>query len=436
MAKGLNSKVRIRGIYSTALTYILLHHKELSKPHRITKELLHDHDFQIVQPSIAQQERFGLERREEPPDLDVHDRSDRQGVQALGEAEPLNAFISILRVLLDDIIVRRWKVAIDLNAKKSIPGKYAVLIPGCQVKISRKIRDRQTRFRLRKLGEELATSRWGILWRTAAADQPPHVLRNEVADLTKKWQDIAGGVVGLEAPAMLWEGSRYADLEFPALSKKKLDEVRGFVAPTINGHHFYKACGGRVSSALEMAEKLLEKGNSQEEVGELFEQTVGAEYPMRGSLIEVEHVKLDGRVFHLGMARIEDLDGDLSLIRFRRVFEKGGTYDGLGTRKEPGDYAITEARVGEWHFKTRYFSSGGCYKGTYVNLNTPIELYPYGIRYVDLEVDVCVWPDGRVKKLDEEKLGRAFAEGLITEKLAEIVGEKIRGLMKELTGFL
>ncbi len=71
-----------------------------------------------------------------------------------------------------------------------------------------------------------------------------------------------------------------------------------------------------------------------------------------------------------------------------------------------------------------------------MNLNTPIELYPYGIRYVDLEVDVCVWPDGRVKKLDEEKLGRAVAEGLITEKLAEIVGEKIRRLMKELTGFL
>ena len=155
-----------------------------------------------------------------------------------------------------------------------------------------------------------------------------------------------------------------------------------------------------------------------------------AEYPALGSVISIEHVKLDGKVFHLGKALIEAFNRHESLIRFRRVFEKKGIYDGLKTEKEPGDYAVTEAKVGEWHFKTEYFSKGGRYKGTYINLNTPIELYPRGIRYVDLEVDVCVWPNGRVEKLDEEKLKEAVAEGIVTQKLVKIVEEKLREIMK------
>jgi len=130
----------------------------------------------------------------------------------------------------------------------------------------------------------------------------------------------------------------------------------------------------------------------------------------------------------LGEALVEAFDRDQSSLQLSRVFERKGVYDGLGTPKEPGDRAVTEARVGEWHFKTQYFSRDGRYKGTYINLNTPIELYPHGIRYVDLEVDVCVWPNGMVRKLDEEKLENAVEEGLVTEKLVKIVKEKLQEL--------
>lgn len=319
-------KAKIRDIYSTALTKLLL-----------------DHNFDIVQPSVTVRERFGLKENSESPDLEVYDRQDRQGVQASGTAKAINAFTSILQSCLDDVVVRKG-----------------------------------------------------------------------------------------EASASLLEGSRYVDVEFSALSKKKLDEVRGSVTPTVDGHHYYKACGVNISSSLDMAEKLLEKGGPREEVERLLKQTVMAEYPVLGSVIGIQHVKLDGQVFHLGKALIEAYNHHESLIRFRRVFEKKGIYDGLETRKEPGDYAVTEAKVGEWHFKTEYFSKGGRYKGTYINLNTPIELYPRQIRYVDLEVDVCVWPNGRVEKLDEEKLKEAVAEGIITQKLVKIVEEKLREIMKGL----
>jgi len=203
----------------------------------------------------------------------------------------------------------------------------------------------------------------------------------------------------------------------------------GNVAVTLNGHHYYKACGGKVSSALEMAEKLLEKGKPLEEVESLFKETIEREYPLEGSPIKIEHVKLSGKVLSLGKGIIEEINGEK--IRFRRIFHKPGIYDGLGTRKEPGDTAITNVKIGDWILETSYYSRNGAYKGTYINLNTPVELYPYGIRYVDLEVDVCILPNNVAKIVDEDKLWKAVEKGLITKKLANFVIEKARKIVDE-----
>lgn len=78
---------------------------------------------------------------------------------------------------------------------------------------------------------------------------------------------------------------------------------------------------------------------------------------------------------------------------------------------------------------TRYFSRGGRFKGAYVNLNTPVELYPSKVRYVDLEVDICVWPGGEVRVLDEELLERAAAEGVVSDGLVEVVRRETEALL-------
>ena len=270
------------------------------------------------------------------------------------------------------------------------------------------------------------------LWRTAAANQADNILKNEITSLLKERELTMKKAEEVDAPATLWEGRHFMDVEFPALSKTKLDEIRGSVASTINSHHYYKTCGRKISSSLNMAERLLERGVPIEEVEDLFEQTIETENPCVGSMIGIEHVKLDGKVFHLGKALIDDFNHNNHTLCLSRVFEKAGVYDGLKTRKEPGDTAITEAKVGEWYYKTQYFSKHGRLKGTYINFNTPIELYPYAIRYVDLEIDVCVWPNSKVEKLDEEKLDEALEEGLVTDRLVKIVREKAQQIMKSL----
>lgn len=63
-------------------------------------------------------------------------------------------------------------------------------------------------------------------------------------------------------------------------------------------------------------------------------------------------------------------------------------------------------------------------------MNTPVEVYPRTIRYVDLEVDVCIKPDGNVKLLDMEKLEKALEKEFISKRLFEIVKEKVKEIIE------
>jgi len=195
---------RVRGIYSKALTKLLL-----------------DNNFGIVQPSTTVKERFKLKENNEKPDLDIYDRRDCQGVRVLGKAEAVDSFKEILQSHLEDVIIRRLEVTtggiykglvkgldsathsvlVDIGSATGriheeeisdpnvqqivaqverrrmgakepalttaikIPGKYAILIPSHQVKVSRKILDWQKRSRLSQLGKQLAPPNWGIIWR-------------------------------------------------------------------------------------------------------------------------------------------------------------------------------------------------------------------------------------------------------------------------------
>ncbi len=462
-------KVRVRGIYSTALTKLLL-----------------DSQFQVVQPSTVQRERFDIIGDQEPHDLDIDDRPDHHGIHVLGKEHAIDALCDLLRAISPDVILRRWNVAVDgiyegllkrvdeergaafvdigqamgwlkikesqnfnseeimvqvqrrrLGARKAslstdieIAGEYAVLIPERQIKISHRIRDHRSRDRLRELGEELGLD-WGIIWRTAAADQSASVLTREVSELMERAQTIRARAEDVEAPAMLWGETYFMDVEFPALSKRRLDRIRNNVVPTINHHHFFKICGERTGSAVDMAEKLLEEGRSPGEVEESFERIVEAKLPTKGSTIDIEHVKLDGRIFNLGRGKILAFNRDNGSIKYHRDIKGSGFYDGLRTPKEEGDYAVTDAKIGEWYLTTKYFSKNKRFKGTYINLNTPIELCPCTLRYVDLEVDISIQPDGKISVLDVEKLEEKRREGYITKDLTERVRTKLKGLLDQ-----
>ena len=460
-------RAKVRGIYTTALTKLLL-----------------ENGFQIVQPSQAIKTRFGISESSGPPDINIKDRYDLQGVVALGSAEATETFKAITHSYFEDALTRKWGVSLDgiykgciLNADENmvyveigngtvgalpkqeasnenqnevivqverkrlgrktpilttqlkIIGDYAILVQKSKVGVSLKIRDINKRAELYTLGKQLSPEGWGIIWREPAAHKPKDFLEKEIAALAEKIRILNEKTVSEKAPALLLEGLYFMDVEFPFVSKRKLDMLRESVTPTIEGHHFYKSCGDEVSAVLEMAEKLLEKGQNHGKVKELFKRQIQPKFPEEGSTVDVKHVKLNGAVFHLGQATIETINSEE--IKYYRTIRANGFYDGLGVAKEAGDKAVSETKPGEWHITTNYFSKDGKWKGTYINLNTPVEVYPTAIRYVDLEVDVCIPANGKTKVIDMEKLEKAFERGILTKALFERIKNMVKLVTEE-----
>ncbi|MGB9853421.1 MAG: DUF402 domain-containing protein [Candidatus Bathyarchaeales archaeon] len=450
-------RAKVRGIYTTALTKMLL-----------------ENGFQIVQPSQAIKTRLGIPENSGHPDITIKDRYDLQGVVVLGSAEATEAFKAIIKSYFEDALTRKWNVSLGgiykgcilsadenmvyvdigngtvgtlprqespsesqrevivqverkrigrktpvLTTQLKIIGECAILVQKSKVGVSLKIRDLNKRAELYAFGKQLSPEGWGIIWREPAANKPKDFLEKEIATLAEKVRLLNEKTVSAKAPALLLKGLCFMDVEFPFAAKRKLDKLRASVTPTIEGHHFYKSCSGNISATLEMAEKLLEKGQSHSEVKELFKRQIQREFPEEGSTVDVEHVKLNGAVFHLGQATIETISNEE--IKYCRTIRADGFYDGLGVAKEAGDKAVSETKLGEWHITTNYFSKDGKWKGTYINLNTPVEVYPTAIRYVDLEADVCIHPNGETKIIDMEKLEKALERGILNRVLFERV---------------
>jgi hypothetical protein len=307
-SNGIN--VEVKGIYSTAITKILM-----------------DNNYSIVKPSIWLQERLDLDDLEKEPDIIITNKQDYHGV------------------------------------------------------------------RVKHLSEEL---------------------------LFKSFKDTI--IDSLPFSIFFKRSSNVVDIDFPLPMKRTLDKFRGHVIQTIQDHHYLKAFGGQVASAVDMAERLLMKGRPYIEVNSKLSEIVLQHLPYEGSILDVVHVKLNGFNINLGKAVIFSCFNDELL--YKRKIQSDGVYDGLGIRKDSGDEAVSKTNGTDYFIDTKYFSKSGKLKGTYFNINTPVEVYSSTIRYIDLELDVLMWTDGSLKVVDSDKLEKAENEGIISK----LLGEKTRGI--------
>ena len=84
--------------------------------------------------------------------------------------------------------------------------------------------------------------------------------------------------------------------------------------------------------------------------------------------------------------------------------------------------------------KHSYYSKAGKLKGEYYNINTVVELYPYGARYVDLEIDLVRGTGAAPRIIDREELAVLVKEGLIGPQLARKAVEIAEELLRRLEG--
>ena len=476
-------KARIRGIYSQSLTQIML-----------------QNHFDMVQPTPEVARRFGLPYRSDIPDVDIWDRSDLQGIVAIAYESVLIRLTEVLRRRLGGVITRTPRVAkssvyrgvvqgrdertgqtkVDLgmisgllpdrgfqkgqqimvqirahdygrkapvlSSSITIPGRAAVLLPEPVVRLSTKIKDQDSRRDLLTLGRKIRehTENWGILWRTSAEKLTEEELRNEVDDLLDTAQAVYYTYNDLDTAGILFEGTSNADIEFPLEVKDALDTTRAKIKPTIKRHHFYKSAG--YTSLVDFAEMVIEERPEERSyITSKLDKIVTRDLPRIDESINIEHVKLDGRNFVLARGRITEVNAKGFVIRrqFRHTNRKlklaQEPTENVDVISDEGDYALTQVVPGALTLITDYYSREGHLKGTYVNINTGVEVYPSNgnspgkIRYVDLEIDVVKAPTTeKTRIIDQHLLKRAVQRGFITKEMADQSRSKAQAICDEL----
>ncbi len=327
----MSTPVKIRGIYTTALTKVLL-----------------DSGYKIVDPSPEIQERFSLAPISKPPEILVKDQEDHQGIEIIGEADRICRLWEMLQPRLLDVALLRLK------------------------------------------------------------------------PLTEPEQETLEELAGPKELVL-------ARCELGGASKGSLDLIRSSVVPTLTYHHRLRMIHPK---KLEKAERQLGKQpHLKEELGRTLFRDIILTPLSKAGVVRLEHIKISGTPVRPREGILLESKGERFLIK-RSFFS--GRYDGLGQTIEEGDYGITEVQEGAWYVKHAYYSKDGRPKGEYYNVNTPVEVFPYGARYLDLEVDVVRPVGGEPFIVDREDLALLARDGMIGADLEKKAAKVAEGLVERL----
>ena len=218
-----------------------------------------------------------------------------------------------------------------------------------------------------------------------------------------------------------------ARLELGGASKEKLDGLRSSVVPTLARHHRLRILHPKILERAEnqLGERPELKSNLEKA---LFQEAILLPLS-KAEGIRLEHIKIKGKPVRPREGAL--VEGKESRIVIKRSFSQG-RYDGLNLPIERGDYGLTEVQEGAWHLKHTYFSKDGKLKGEYYNINTPVELYAYGARYIDLEIDVVRRVGESPLIVDREDLALLVKEGKISRQLEKKAVEEAEQIVRKM----
>ncbi|WP_158854514.1 DUF402 domain-containing protein [Halorhabdus sp. CUG00001] len=441
--------VQCRGIYATALTDLLVA----------------DERFAVGWPSGPIARRFDVDFETAPPDASIVPDDDRLGVGVLGDEAAVGAVVDRLRVATDTLTwvdsTPRGAVfdgvvtdTLGSGALVDLGDDEAFLPYGAtaahvetddrvRVQIDRPVGpwsdarpEVTTQFSIRGAlaslvrEESTATSGpdlldvlsveipdgWRVSWDREADEAEFAVLEAALEPLLDRAEDLDRALAEADdrtRTGQVFPGESTTWVQFGRASRFELDSRRRAVTPTMPGHHRIKAGAEQASAAVDFVEAL-----APDFEGSFPFDVVTRQFgPTVGDRVRIAHGKPDGRTISLGRGEVTDRDPD-GTVRVEREMSPGGTYDGLGIERQAGDVAVTKLTEGKWWYPTVYRGNDGQKRGTYVNICTPVEVFPDEVRYVDLHVDVVKHADGTVERVDDDELDAAVEAGHVPEALA------------------
>ncbi|MDL0132403.1 Rne/Rng family ribonuclease [Halobacterium salinarum] len=318
------------------------------------------------------------------------------------------------------------------TATITVSGALASLDRGVDALVAGAATDRAELARATELLDPDIPDNWGVYWEYDGADASLDARGTALDTLAARADRLEATLAdadGGDTPGLVAAPDTTLWAWFGRETRCALDDHRRTVAATMPGHHRIKAGSDAASDAVDFAEAL---GASVDEFP--FGAVTDQFGPGVGASIEIQHGKPDGALISLGRGEVTDRSAENARITVEREMTGGGTYDALGVAREAGDTATTRFTEGNWWYPTVYRSEDGERKGTYLNVCTPVEVFPDAVRYVDLHVDVIKHADGAVEIVDREELQDCVADGLVSEELAEnalSVAERVQSAVAE-----
>ena len=443
-------KFRIRGIYSTALTKLVL-----------------DNGHKIVQATPVIRERFNLEENNDPPDVTIKDAPTKESVLVVGSKKGVSTFLKIMKKEFTDAVFWASKVPLHgvvrgvvrekindfylvdigngnlgtikgnynvgeiitasikspafktfrrsfLSRTIRIIGDYAEVIFGFpRITLSSFIKNPHQKEKLFKLGLSLSRKQYGIRWRSSARFAEEEDLIDDVNYLIQRGNKLLEELEYKEEPGVYYEGKYLAEVMFNKDNREKFDDIRAKVILTVKGHHWAKSTAKVMSAIVDFSEMAIEKNFDSNTLANTIKNFV-LNRLLRKRKMYISHTKLTGHTLKLTPGMITSYNNNT--FEVRRKLYGTGIYDGLNIPKSKGDQDLLKVKIGSPYLIHRYVTKDNVLIGVYININTPVELTHYGIRYIDLLVDVVCLPDEEPKIIDLDELNLAREEELITEE--------------------
>ncbi|MET1101427.1 MAG: DUF402 domain-containing protein [Pyrodictiaceae archaeon] len=472
------TRVRIRGVYSTALTKLLL-----------------ENGFQIVQASRIIAERLGIPQLALPADVTIKTDRDSDEITIIGYSMHVDRVRSVLQESIRYSAYLRSKLPLHATVVAKIVGRtnrgecrarvgdveailegvtecksgetitafvrrtglregeLVRLVPGVEiigdyaivskpamtnahgkVTISEHIRSAQKRAELLSLSAEYTAKGYSIHWRSSASIADANTLSQHLRELVERLKDIEEKGHDT-SEVVLTTGEDIVVVIPSSIDKKVLDDIRAKVVPTAPFHHMLKSSGLEELTAIaDFADKIIEKAPHMKPIIAKAITSYIAWRLRERSRLPIYHVTLGGKIIRLGEAEVQAVEQEeenLTLL-LKRVVKTPGVYNGLNINKEPGDYIITTVSTNKWYLIHQYYSSEGELKGTYININTPPEITTGYIKYIDLEIDIIKKPDERPKLIDMDKLINAIKTGVIGINIIKEISKAISEVSPQL----
>ena len=147
---------------------------------------------------------------------------------------------------------------------------------------------------------------------------------------------------------------------------------------------------------------------------------------MTGEVFTVNSRKYDFSLRRSWNARLKERTDEYVLLD--GVFEFEVEHTDLGAIAK-GTRSIETFFFDRWYNYFVFYEPAGVLRNHYINISMPPRVSDDAVDYIDLDIDIIVWPDGRTEVLDEAE----FDENSIIYGYPSDVVEKVLELKRQIS---